>query len=886
MHLNEVRLNRARQVMGGKQRRALDLLPLLLHTNHGQLPGFVDNHTPCGIFHYQPNDDAMKIARQMAPSLTATAGQSSTDIEAVYLMGSSGSVAHSRQSDFDIWLCHRPGLSAEQIDALTNKTERISKWAKQQGADMVFFVMTDEQFRNNQRPGLNGEDCGSTQHKLLLDEFYRTALLLAGKPPQWWFVPPDDEQRYSEVATVPDTLDFGTVADIPFSEYIGAGVWQMYKSIDSPYKSMIKILLTETYASQQGDSTPLAITFKQLIYNDQLHPDELDPYVMMYRRLERYLKMRSDEARLEFIRRCFYAKVAIPLAKMKRESINQWRQQLLRNLVDQWGWGDYQLMALDERHQWPVERAIEEQQLLENELHQSYELLCHLAEQRNAHHAINAREFAILGNKLKAWFEQRDNKIAMLNATINRSECIEKLVITHDDHWRVLRSGDSDPLYSCDSLYQLLCWVDANQLADAMTQFYLDASCGDFTPQDIQLLRRHIKNLLGLLDGHIEDVDFANEEAMQGALFIIDTRKQTATEDKIVVSDRNDVLKFGGAQTNLLHEIDILYCSSWRSLYHCNFTGVSSVIESLCFVLNHSIRHQRPLPAGSFFSRSSYGSALVKRYQTIYQHLGTLLLQNENTPRYVIEIEQEHFVLEKQHGDIQWRAFATRKQLLQHLAQERLSYSPIALDQGVLSDTPLPALLPIFRPDILQVFYQTNADMAAVYINDEKGALLTYYTHFQSPQALMQTLYRFLQNTRQRLQRTPTDLPVYFYDIQYHRKLDRYVIAPLQPNLNTEEKRFVDIHARGHRDENRRIVFDLHVESTVFSYHEYGEAIFHHVAMHCLQNSPDTDPLPCYISDIDLSECSLANKALSVMTYLQHKQRLEQRVSQALKASQ
>jgi adenylate cyclase class 1 len=51
---------------------------------------------------------------------------------------------------------------------------------------------------------------------------------------------------------IADVLDFGSVANIPLGEYVGAGVWQMYKSIDSPYKSMIKILLTETYASQHG----------------------------------------------------------------------------------------------------------------------------------------------------------------------------------------------------------------------------------------------------------------------------------------------------------------------------------------------------------------------------------------------------------------------------------------------------------------------------------------------------------------------------------------------------------------------------------------------------------------------------------------------------------
>ncbi len=38
-----------------------------------------------------------------------------------------------------------------------------------------------------------GEDCGSTQHILLLDEFYRTAVRLAGKRILWNMVPCDEE---------------------------------------------------------------------------------------------------------------------------------------------------------------------------------------------------------------------------------------------------------------------------------------------------------------------------------------------------------------------------------------------------------------------------------------------------------------------------------------------------------------------------------------------------------------------------------------------------------------------------------------------------------------------------------------------------------------------
>jgi adenylate cyclase len=40
--------------------------------------------------------------------------------------------------------------------------------------------------------------CGTTQHYLLLDEFYRTAIWLAGRTPIWWLVPVYEETRYAE----------------------------------------------------------------------------------------------------------------------------------------------------------------------------------------------------------------------------------------------------------------------------------------------------------------------------------------------------------------------------------------------------------------------------------------------------------------------------------------------------------------------------------------------------------------------------------------------------------------------------------------------------------------------------------------------------------------
>src|SRR5262249_19287881 len=158
---------------------------------------------------------------------------------------------------------------------LKRKCHLLEHWAASLGLEAHFFVMDWDSFKRGERGGVSTEDCGSTQHYLLLDEFYRTGLLICGRPPIWWLVPPGADASHEHYASTlrgkryihpDDTIDFGGVAQIPAGEFIGAGVWQLYKGIESPYKSALKLLLTEVYASEFPNSQSLSQRYKNAIY--------------------------------------------------------------------------------------------------------------------------------------------------------------------------------------------------------------------------------------------------------------------------------------------------------------------------------------------------------------------------------------------------------------------------------------------------------------------------------------------------------------------------------------------------------------------------------------------------------------------------------------------
>ncbi|MGD8672752.1 MAG: class I adenylate cyclase, partial [Thiogranum sp.] len=274
--LNADRLRRVQDSLEPRQRVFIQLLPLLFHINHPMLPGYLSNKIPCGVSDYAPGKRCIQAARKLARSFSyLRRAQARYSIHALYLMGSTGTIAYSKSSDFDIWICHRPGMPDEDLFALREKADSIKSWAESLGLEVHFFLMDDGSFREREHQRLSNENAGSSQHHLLLDEFYRTGLLVAGRFPVWWLVPPAFEQYYDEFVDklvlnrfikASDIVDFGGLSHLPSEEFFGATLWQLYKAVDSPYKSILKILLMEAYANQYPDIEILAMRFKKSVH--------------------------------------------------------------------------------------------------------------------------------------------------------------------------------------------------------------------------------------------------------------------------------------------------------------------------------------------------------------------------------------------------------------------------------------------------------------------------------------------------------------------------------------------------------------------------------------------------------------------------------------------
>ncbi|MFP5428789.1 MAG: class I adenylate cyclase, partial [Gammaproteobacteria bacterium] len=255
--INNGRLERAMDGLSTRQQQVLTLLPLLFHVNHPLLPGYVSGNTPAGVSGFEPEPELVAEAQRLARSFThkPRLGNAPRPIHGLFLMGSLGTLAQAEQSDMDLWVCHAPGLGEGALAELRRKCQLLEAWAMSLGTEAHFFLIDPQNFVQGERDSqLSSDDCGTTQHYLLLDEFYRTAIWLAGRTPLWWLVPVYEEHNYQAYTQTllskrfiraDHDLDLGHLAHIPAGEFVGAGLWQLFKGIDSPYKALLKLLLTE-----------------------------------------------------------------------------------------------------------------------------------------------------------------------------------------------------------------------------------------------------------------------------------------------------------------------------------------------------------------------------------------------------------------------------------------------------------------------------------------------------------------------------------------------------------------------------------------------------------------------------------------------------------------
>ncbi|MDI3444442.1 class I adenylate cyclase [Serratia marcescens] len=779
--INQLRVDRALAAMKPAFQRVYSLLPTLLHHHHPLMPGYLNGNVPHGICLYTPDETQQEYLNDLedkwgSPFDKPASGE--LPITGVYSMGSTSSIGQSCSSDLDIWVCHQSWLDNEERTRLQQKCSLLEKWAASMGVEVSFFLIDENRFRHNESGSLGGEDCGSTQHILLLDEFYRTAVRLAGKRILWNMVPGEEEAHYDEYVlslyaqgalTPNEWLDLGGLSSLSAEEYFGASLWQLYKSIDSPYKAVLKTLLLEAYSWEYPNTQLLATDIKHRLHQGEIVSFGLDAYCMMLERVTRYLTDINDTTRLDLARRCFYLKVCEKLSLAK--ACVGWRREILSQLVSEWGWSEERLAMLDNRANWKIERVREAHNELLDAMMQSYRNLIRFARRNNLSVSASPQDIGVLTRKLYAAFEALPGKVTLVNPQISPDLSENDLTFIHVPVGRANRTGwylynqapamDSivshQPLEYNRYLNKLVAWAYFNGLLTPQTRLHIKSGnlCDTAKLQELVADVSHHFPLR--LPAPTPKALYSPCEIRHLAIIVnLENDPTAAFRNQVVHFDfrKLDVFSFGQQQQCLVGSIDLLYRNSWNEVRTLHFSGEQSVLEALKTILGKMHQDAAPPESVEVFCYSLHLRGLIRtRIQQLVSECIELRLSSTR-------LEPGRFKAVRVAGQT-WGLFFERLSVsVQKLENAVEFYGAISnnklhgLSIKVETDqVHLPPVVDGFASEgIIQFFFEDTSDDKGfnIYILDESNRVEVYHHCEGSKEELVRDVSRFYSSSHDR----------------------------------------------------------------------------------------------------------------------------------------
>ncbi|QUY46863.1 class I adenylate cyclase [Serratia plymuthica] len=779
--INQLRVDRALAAMKPAFQRVYSLLPTLLHYHHPLMPGYLNGNVPHGVCLYTPDETQQDYLNDLedkwgSPFDKLASGE--LPITGVYSMGSTSSIGQSCSSDLDIWVCHQSWLDNEERSRLQEKCSLLEKWSASMGVEVSFFLIDENRFRHNESGSLGGENCGSTQHILLLDEFYRTAVRLAGKRILWNMVPGEEEAHYDEYVlslysqgalTPNEWLDLGGLSTLSAEEYFGASLWQLYKSIDSPYKAVLKTLLLEAYSWEYPNTQLLAMDIKHRLHEGEIVCFGLDSYCMMLERVTHYLNQINDTTRLDLVRRCFYLKVCEKLSRAN--ACVGWRREILSQLVSEWGWDEGRLAILDNRANWKIERVREAHNELLDAMMQSYRNLIRFARRNNLSVSASPQDIGVLTRKLYAAFEALPGKVTLVNPQISPDLSENDLTFIHVPIGRANRTGwylynqapamDSivshQPLEYNRYLNKLVAWAYFNGLLTPQTRLHIKSGnlCDTAKLQELVADVSHHFPLR--LAAPTPKALYSPCEIRHLAIIVnLENDPTAAFRNQVVHFDfrKLDVFSFGQQQQCLVGSIDLLYRNSWNEVRTLHFSGEQSVLEALKTILGKMHQDAAPPESVEVFCYSQHLRGLIRtRIQQLVSECIELRLSSTR-------LEPGRFKAVRVAGQT-WGLFFERLSVsVQKLENAVEFYGAISnnklhgLSIKVETDqVHLPPVVDGFASEgIIQFFFEDTSDDKGfnIYILDESNRVEVYHHCEGSKEELVRDVSRFYSSSHDR----------------------------------------------------------------------------------------------------------------------------------------
>ncbi len=782
------RLSYLYQGLRPRDRATFSAIPWLLHYQVPGTPGYVGASTPPaphGFKNFEPNQTMVAAVNDLFPKVRyqRLGLPARPAFRALFAMGSVGTIGHSGGSDVDYWVVYdERTLSAAERVLLQRRVEEIEVWARERGLEAHFFLVDVERVRRDDfgKATADVESGGSAMGRLLKEEFYRTAIYLGGELPLWWLSPLGlSDSEYGRLVdlvggtppVIPGVgfVDLGNVGPIDRGEFLGAALWQINKSLKSPFKSLLKMALLERYLDPASDGTLLCDILKKRVFEGERAPQYTDPYVLLFDAISEHYASRGDWVAFRLIQKCFYLKVGLKLSseRKERDAFLQ-RFRVMRAYIMRWGWDRDLLADLDSMEHWSADRIDAFGQAIRQFMLKTYRHLVDCAREDEV--KIAEDDLTVLGRRLYACFAEEPGKVVHLFTYFLKEPRVEERIVVlevpqappsrrWEAHRRLVRgqfAGRDKAMHTGGDLGEIAAWLVFNGLFANHSVVSLLASVSRASVAELRHLLERFHGMFESPDPFaIAPVTFLEPRRLGRVALVANfdlAREPEDVSDKAGVfylPENWDILNYGRARTNQVTQITLVGVNNWGEMISLRFAGEAALTQALADLYRRIDPAYPPelgpelfVPHGRQFQslRNRLGRLLESVQTTVAAPLATGVIRG-----FAYEVGGQYQVVRRLAGGVRVVRARTLKGVARQLGvtgEQKLESVFDPLSPGLGDMRALVERARLDREAEVLVAWRAERDAGRIIVRDEIGRIFTQEVH---PQLLDRELARIFR---------------------------------------------------------------------------------------------------------------------------------------------
>ncbi len=758
-HFNSLKYQRFQDLLPNVNvKRVINAIPFLLCVNHRKLPGFVEGEVPYGIVGYSPDDETKKFIKAKYPTARVEVDHSRRFIQMLAVMGSVGTVAYNKKSDFDYWVCvHRHSVPREQLANFMQKVDAIQKWAMREiDVPVHLFVNDIDSIRNNIFAEDEEEAFGSTVGAVLKDEFFRSSIIIAGKIPFWWVVPHFvKDAEYDEFFNrLPDQMkeyefvDLGNLYEISKEDFLGSALFQIIKSLGNPFKSIIKIGVLEKYLFGEGYSL-LSQKIKMNLLRGSLDDTMLDSYLFMFREVyDYYAGVMKDENLLRILKQNLYLKADPQITRyagVKDQKNIPYKVKVMLSYVREWKWTMKDIKDLDNFDNWDFNRVMEFWDLVTKFMLLSYQGISQQLPRLNLQNKVSESDFMLLSRKIKTHFRREKDKIdQLITFKDTPSESILYMEPTTQGvqsvEWRLYKRDRSEQdqfqattIKTDANLLKLLVWCALNGIYDpTFTRLNIQSGYTRINQNAVMAL---MNDIVAFFSG--ERTKIKNEYFLRESFRLL---------NMIIINFNLE----GAEEIRTIHHV---YLSSWGESFIREYTSENDLADILIDTLKDGLNLKRGFDGYvSIVTPESYKKH-YKSIISIFREAYRLIVEDRETEnaRFVTRLGDKYLSFTRDKNGLASETFAN---LINLLASNSLKPRPSIRYRFFGDDPQLEKINAIYesrRPFSLTIAYEDTPERFIMHIVNETGNVFVFIRPTQMKDPVLLNLYDFCNSVTKRV---------------------------------------------------------------------------------------------------------------------------------------